>query len=160
MGSLLGGYANFQCRLRVHPTQEWHDLYQKETNDELQSFLDHYLKGLNNNWEKSPKVRVSMLTFDKVRLHIPAFMFPILLLFNHCDTNISRNRSRTKSSKTGQFQTPNSKNCTWIMTASFQGLPAQPQKCCHTKQIHPLFKSTATPRNYSSRIHSTPRATW
>ena len=70
------GSANgTRCRLRVHPTQEWHDLYQRETNDELQSFLDRYLKGMNNDWEETPKVRVSMLKFDKVCWYIPAFMF-------------------------------------------------------------------------------------
>jgi len=54
-------------RLRVHSTQEWHDLYQKETNDELQKFLDRYTKGTENGWEDTPKVRVSIYRYNKVR---------------------------------------------------------------------------------------------
>jgi hypothetical protein len=53
-------------RLRVHATQEWHDLYQKSTNDDLQKFLDHYLKSIDNGWEKTPKVRVSLLQYNEV----------------------------------------------------------------------------------------------
>lgn len=52
-------------RLRVHETQEWHDLYQKRTSDELQVFFDHYLKGANNDWETTPRVRVSVLGFNQ-----------------------------------------------------------------------------------------------
>lgn len=35
-------------RLRVHPTQEWHDLYQPETIKDLVSFFGHYLQKLDN----------------------------------------------------------------------------------------------------------------
>ncbi|KAE8422997.1 alpha/beta-hydrolase [Aspergillus pseudocaelatus] len=51
--------------LRVHPTQEWHDLYQPSTNDELQQFFDRYTKGIQNGWEDVPRVRVSLLQFNK-----------------------------------------------------------------------------------------------
>lgn len=51
-------------RLRIHPTQEWHDLYQPEANDDLQRFLDRYLLGKNNGWEFTPKVRLSLLRFN------------------------------------------------------------------------------------------------
>jgi predicted acyl esterase len=50
-------------RLRIHPTQEWHDIYQPESNDDLQRFLDHYLLGKDNGWENTPKVRASLLRF-------------------------------------------------------------------------------------------------
>ena len=50
-------------RLRIHPTQEWHDIYQPENNDDLQRFLDHYLLGKDNGWENTPKVRASLLRF-------------------------------------------------------------------------------------------------
>lgn len=53
-------------RLRVHPYQEWYDLYQESTNDELQKFFDKYTKGLDNGWELTPKVRVSLLRFNQV----------------------------------------------------------------------------------------------
>ncbi|KAL2838515.1 alpha/beta-hydrolase [Aspergillus pseudodeflectus] len=51
--------------LRVHPTQEWHDLYQKSTNDDLQKFFDFYTKGIRNGWEDTPRVRVSILRYNK-----------------------------------------------------------------------------------------------
>lgn len=50
----------------MHATQEWHDLYQKETNDELQRFFDHYTKGIENGWEETPRVRISIYHFNKV----------------------------------------------------------------------------------------------
>ncbi|CAK7237813.1 hypothetical protein SBRCBS47491_010158 [Sporothrix bragantina] len=50
--------------LRVHPTQEWYDLYTKECNEELQLFFDRYTKNIMNDWEKTPKVRVSILRFN------------------------------------------------------------------------------------------------
>ena len=54
------------CRLRVHPRQEWHDLYQPNTNDELQQFFDRYTKGIQNGWEEVSRVRVSLLQCNKV----------------------------------------------------------------------------------------------
>lgn len=51
-------------RLRVHPTQEWHDLYQPASNDDLQKFFDRYLVGKQNDWEATPKVRLSLLRFN------------------------------------------------------------------------------------------------
>jgi uncharacterized protein len=53
-------------RLRVHDTQEWYDLYQPVTNDELQKFFDRYTKGIENGWESTPKVRVSLLGYNEV----------------------------------------------------------------------------------------------
>lgn len=59
-----------QDRLRVHATQEWHDLYQESTNNELNKFFDFYLKGAENGWHKTPKVRVSLLRYNKVCAYI------------------------------------------------------------------------------------------
>ena len=54
--------------LRIHATQEWHDLYKQSTSDELQMFFDRYLKDISNGFETSiPKVRVSILGFNTVR---------------------------------------------------------------------------------------------
>jgi hypothetical protein len=57
----------YHTRLRVHATQEWHDLYQQSTNDDLQLFLDRYLKGIENGWELTPRVRASILRYNQVR---------------------------------------------------------------------------------------------
>ncbi|KAK6436229.1 hypothetical protein LTR95_007572 [Oleoguttula sp. CCFEE 5521] len=66
-GSFRGyqGLSNENKWLRVHATQEWHDLYKKSTNDELQAFLDRYTKDIENGWEETPKVRVSVIRFDQ-----------------------------------------------------------------------------------------------
>ncbi|KAH6618436.1 Alpha/Beta hydrolase protein [Boeremia exigua] len=50
--------------LRIHPRQEWYDLYSEYASDDLQKFFDHYLKGTENGWEKTSKVRFSVLPFD------------------------------------------------------------------------------------------------
>lgn len=50
--------------LRWDPYQEWFDLWTvRESIDELAQFFDKYLKGLDNGWEKTPKVRMSVLRF-------------------------------------------------------------------------------------------------
>lgn len=51
--------------MRIHESQEWHDLYQKRTSDELQVFFDRYLKGIDNGWESTPQVRVSLLGYNQ-----------------------------------------------------------------------------------------------
>ncbi|KAJ5769548.1 alpha/beta-hydrolase [Penicillium odoratum] len=67
----MGSFRGFeeldheQKWLRVHATQEWHDLYKSSTNDELQMFFDRYMKGIQNGWEMTPRVRVSLLQFNK-----------------------------------------------------------------------------------------------
>ncbi|KAI1610764.1 Alpha/Beta hydrolase protein [Exophiala viscosa] len=51
--------------LRIHHTQEWYDIYQKWANDDLQKFFDRYLCGKDNDWESTPKVRHSLLGFNR-----------------------------------------------------------------------------------------------
>jgi hypothetical protein len=49
--------------LRVHPYQEWYDLYRPEINNELQRYFDRYCKGIENGWEHDiPPVRLSCLS--------------------------------------------------------------------------------------------------
>ena len=53
-------------RLRIHDTQEWNDIYQAENCRDLQSFFDHYLKGdTKNGWEKTPRIRSSLLGYNR-----------------------------------------------------------------------------------------------
>lgn len=50
--------------LRWDPYQEWFDLWSvKESVDELASFFDRYLKGKQNGWEQTPRVRMASLRF-------------------------------------------------------------------------------------------------
>jgi predicted acyl esterase len=50
--------------IRWSSYQEWYELYcVKSSDEELHRYFDRYLKGINNNWEKTPKVRWSALQF-------------------------------------------------------------------------------------------------
>jgi uncharacterized protein len=47
--------------LRVHNTYQWPDYYVPENMEDLRRFFDRYLKGVENGWEATPKVRLSIL---------------------------------------------------------------------------------------------------
>lgn len=52
--------------LRFHPHQEWYDLWgSAQAKRELFQFFDHYLKGADNGWRNTPKVRVAALKFGE-----------------------------------------------------------------------------------------------
>ncbi|KAJ6029759.1 uncharacterized protein N7446_010891 [Penicillium canescens] len=80
MGSFRG-FEEIQHKnkwLRVHPTQEWYDLYQPSTNDELQLFFDRYTKDIQNDWEKTPRVRISLLQFNREPItNVPCDDWPL-----------------------------------------------------------------------------------
>lgn len=50
--------------LRIHNTQEWPDYYEQANVEDLLKFFDHYLKGADNGWEKTPRVRYSVLDLE------------------------------------------------------------------------------------------------
>lgn len=50
--------------LRLHSHQEWYDLYRPEIQDELQKFFDRYCKNVDNGWENTPRLRLSLLGMD------------------------------------------------------------------------------------------------
>ncbi|KAF9875930.1 hydrolase CocE/NonD family protein [Colletotrichum karsti] len=47
--------------LRVHNTSEWPDYYDKDNVSDLHKFFDYYLKGIDNNWTSTPRVRYAVL---------------------------------------------------------------------------------------------------
>ncbi|CAN7741005.1 CocE/NonD family hydrolase [Variovorax sp. LjRoot290] len=47
--------------LRVHNTHEWNDLYNPANVEDLRRFFDHVLKGLDNGWQATPPVRLTVL---------------------------------------------------------------------------------------------------
>jgi uncharacterized protein len=47
--------------LRIHDGWEWPDYYAPENVEDLRRFFDHYLKGIDNGWEKTPRVRVALM---------------------------------------------------------------------------------------------------
>lgn len=57
--------TNRKCRLVIHGTQEWYDLYTSERINELNAFFDRYTKDVPNNWESTPHIRATVLPFNK-----------------------------------------------------------------------------------------------
>lgn len=69
--------ASVEKWLRIHNTMEWPDYYDDANAEDLCRFFDHYLKGLDNDWQETPRVRYSVL--DLVggdRVNEPAGAFP------------------------------------------------------------------------------------
>jgi predicted acyl esterase len=63
--------------LRIHNSQEWPDYYDEANVEDLRRFFDHTLKGEDNGWEQTPRVRYSLLDLQGGdRVNIPADQFP------------------------------------------------------------------------------------
>ena len=63
--------------LRVHNSQEWPDYYDENNVEDLRRFFDHVLKGVDNGWEQTPRVRYSVLDLTGGdRVDVPADQFP------------------------------------------------------------------------------------
>lgn len=63
--------------LRIHNTQEWPDYYDQANVEDLARFFDHYLKGVDNGWEQTPRVRYSLLDLEGGdQVNLPAESFP------------------------------------------------------------------------------------
>ena len=56
----FGDIGSKEKWLRVHNTQEWPDLYDENNSANLKRFFDHYLKAIDNGWESTPRVRLSV----------------------------------------------------------------------------------------------------
>lgn len=63
--------------LRIHNTQEWPDYYDEANVEDLRRFFDRYLKGVDNDWESTPRVRYSVLDLQGGDdINVPADSFP------------------------------------------------------------------------------------
>ncbi|KAF5566882.1 acylase diesterase [Fusarium phyllophilum] len=63
--------------LRRIVTQEWHDIYRPENVDDMQRFFDKYMLDKDNGWEQTPRVRYSLLGYNRPSIvHISADQFP------------------------------------------------------------------------------------
>jgi predicted acyl esterase len=63
--------------LRIHNSQEWPDYYDEKNVDDLRRFFDHYLKGEDNGWEQTPRVRYAILDLQGGdRVGVAADQFP------------------------------------------------------------------------------------
>ena len=69
--------ASDQKWLRIHNTMEWPDYYEEENVHDLLRFFDHYLKGADNGWAQTPRVRYAVMDLEGGdRLNQPASAFP------------------------------------------------------------------------------------
>jgi uncharacterized protein len=62
--------------LRVHNAMEWPDFYTASSQADLLRFFDRYLKGEENGWEETPRVRLAVLGAegdDEVNRPMPEF---------------------------------------------------------------------------------------
>lgn len=48
-------------RLRIHPTQEWHDLYDPDSIADFKKLLEFYTKDIQNDWQSTAKARISVI---------------------------------------------------------------------------------------------------
>lgn len=63
--------------LRIHNTMEWPDYYEEANLQDLLRFFDHYLKGADNGWTQTPRVRYAVLDLEGGdRINQPASEFP------------------------------------------------------------------------------------
>lgn len=69
--------ASTEKWLRIHNTMEWPDYYEEVNLNDLLGFFDHFLKGIDNGWQKTPRVRYSLLDLEgNDRINQPAGKFP------------------------------------------------------------------------------------
>ncbi|EKG16239.1 Peptidase S9/S15 [Macrophomina phaseolina MS6] len=107
--------------LRIHPTQEWYDLYTPEANNDLQKFFDRYLKNIDNDWEKTTPVRVSVLRYNQVSKQQP------LRDLTHSYSRPYRTHSSTCPSRNTRPRKPPTRRFTFLHpTASPRRLPPRP----------------------------------
>ena len=63
--------------LRIHNNMEWPDYYEEKNHADLRRFFDHYLKGVDNGWQDTPRVRYSLMDLEGGdRICVPADAFP------------------------------------------------------------------------------------
>ncbi len=69
--------ASTEKWLRIHNTMEWPDYYEEINLQDLRRFFDHYLKGIDNGWKETPRVRYAVLDLEgDDRINQPAREFP------------------------------------------------------------------------------------
>lgn len=69
--------ASEQKWLRIHATQEWPDYYDAGNHEDIARFFDRFLKGKENGWDETPRVRYAVHDMHGGdRTHLPAASFP------------------------------------------------------------------------------------
>ncbi|KAK5215032.1 hypothetical protein LTR47_012043, partial [Exophiala xenobiotica] len=82
--------------LQLHPHQEWYEDYYHSSVEDLDRFFARYLKGDENGWEATPKVRVSLYrygdkypVYDQVETDYPIPRTKYTKLFLTRDHNLA-----------------------------------------------------------------------
>ena len=69
--------ASTEKWLRIHNTMEWPDYYEEPYLNDLLRFFDHFLKGVDNGWRETPRVRYAVMDLEgHDRINLPAAAFP------------------------------------------------------------------------------------
>lgn len=69
--------ASTEKWLRIHNNMEWPDYYEEANLDDLRRFFDCFLKGADNGWQRTPRVRYAVLDLEgSDRTDEPAATFP------------------------------------------------------------------------------------
>jgi predicted acyl esterase len=64
--------------LRIDNRQEWSDQYDPANEADLLKFFDHFLRGADNGWQQTPKVRMAILDpGGEDRLNVPYTSWPL-----------------------------------------------------------------------------------
>ena len=64
--------------LRVNNRQEWTDQYDEMNEADLLKFFDHFMRGADNGWEHTPKLRMAVLDpGGEDRLNVPYTSWPL-----------------------------------------------------------------------------------
>lgn len=118
--------------LRIHNLQEWPDFALNQ--EDLLCFFDHYLKGIDNGWEKTPKVRYSMLDMRRNdQVNIPAQSFPpentkeVSYYLNSADMSLSTTAPASQKSVTYHSERKKEKvsfDITFDREVQFTGYPS------------------------------------
>jgi predicted acyl esterase len=58
------GFLTCGARLSVHSTQEWYDIASESRTKDLAKFFDFYLNDVENGWEETTPVRISLLGYN------------------------------------------------------------------------------------------------
>ncbi|MFZ7113578.1 MAG: CocE/NonD family hydrolase [Desulfatiglandales bacterium] len=80
LGSLEGfrRISSKEKWLRINNTNEWYDQYTLENQQDLLRFFDRYLKGIDNGWEETPRVRTAVLDPGGVdEINVPFSKWPL-----------------------------------------------------------------------------------
>jgi predicted acyl esterase len=109
--------------LRVHNTMEWPDYYTPRSRDDLRRFFDRFLRQIDNGWDSTPPVRLSVLDpghtddVDRVEAEWPPARFEHRKLYLDAATGTLRESPAAPSEARYQADKPSGR-ATFVHTFS------------------------------------------